>query len=408
MARSEHRARIGSTAGIFAVKMPVMYARALDLPERTFFLFGPRGTGKTTWLRSVLPKARWYDLLHDRELLRLMRDPAVFAAEVAALDPGDWVVVDEVQRFPGLLNEVQAVITQAPGRNRFALTGSSARRIRREGANLLPGRAINRMFFPLTVAEMGGQPDIGTLLRFGGLPAVCMEPDQTLKADLLSAYVANYVGQEVRIEAAVRDLDAFVRFLEVAALANGQVVNVAGVAREAAVARTTVQGFVEALVDLLLGAWVPPLRARAKIKEVGHPKFYLFDPGVTRALAGRLSEPLDSLDRGSLLETWVLHELRAYANQRSARGRISYWRTRSGTEVDFVWSRGERSVGIEVEASARWRPEFDRGLTTLLQAGSIERAFGVYLGDAPQRRGPIEVLPLTDFLRALGEGRVIG
>ena len=405
-AESLHERACALLASIFPVILLAMLTRLVTLPNRTFFLLGPRGTGKTTWLRSALKDARWYDLLLDRELVRLMRDPGSFRAEVMALPAGSWVVVDEVQRLPAILDDVQALLTEVPDRYRFALTGSSARRIRREGANLLPGRAINRRFFPLTLSELGHAPT-DDLVRFGTLPAVCTAEDDTTRIELLEAYVANYVAQEIRIEATVRSLDAFTRFLDVAALANGQVTNVAGIARDAAVARPTVQGYFEVLVDTLLGVWLPAWRPRARVKEVGHSKFYFFDTGLVRALSGRLREPLEPVERGYLLETYVLHELRAHIDRASLGGELSYWRTPHGMEVDFVWTRGTRSVAIEVKASARWRSEFDAGLTALSAAGHVERAFGVYLGDVAQRRGPIDVLPLREFLARLCRGEVL-
>ncbi|MBI5487569.1 MAG: ATP-binding protein [Deltaproteobacteria bacterium] len=384
-----------------------MFTRSTALPSRTFFLFGPRGTGKTTWLRTTLPRAKWFDLVLDRELVRLMRAPEVFRQEVEALPRGSWVVVDEVQRLPSVLNDVQDLIARHASRYRFALTGSSARRLRRAPANLLPGRAINRSFFPLTAQELRFAFSTEDLLRFGCLPAVRTERSAEGRIDLLEAYVANYLAQEVRAEATVKGLEPFVRFLEVAALANGQVTNVAGIARDAAVARQTVLGYFEALVDTLLGVWLPAWKPRAKIKEVGHPKFFLFDPGVVRALAGRVREPLDAEERGRLLETLVLHELRARIDMAGCGGRLNYWRTPSGSEVDFVWSRGATSVAVEAKASRRWRPEDGRAMRDLAAATGITRCFGVYLGDLELRDGPIVVLPFVEFTRRLAAGKVL-
>ncbi|MBI5501549.1 MAG: ATP-binding protein [Deltaproteobacteria bacterium] len=384
-----------------------MFTRSLALPSRTFFLFGPRGTGKTTWLRATLPAAKRFDLVVDRELLRLLRGPEQFRQEVEALPRGSWVVVDEVQRLPSLLNEVQDLIARHGNRYRFALTGSSARKLRRSPANLLPGRAINRAFFPLTAEELRFVVSTDDVLRFGCLPAVRTERSAAGKIDLLEAYVANYLAQEVRVEAAVKGLEPFSRFLEVAALANGQVANVAGIARDAAVARQTVLGYFEALVDTLLGVWLPAWKPRAKIKEVGHPKFFFFDPGVARALAGRTREPLDAEERGRLLETLVLHELRARIEIGACGGRLAYWRTPSGSEVDFLWSRGGTTVAIEAKASRRWRPLDGRAMRSLAASSGIARCIGVYLGDIVLRDGPIVVLPFLEFTRQLAAGKVL-
>jgi predicted AAA+ superfamily ATPase len=385
-----------------------MYTRRLLPPERSFFLFGPRGTGKTTWLRQAFPDALWFDLIRDTELLRLMRDPDAFRQQVEAQPPGTRVVVDEVQRHPALLNEVQDLIARHGRRYRYALTGSSARRLRREQANLLAARVVNRRFFPLTAAELVDDFRLDDALRWGTLPAVASEADVRVRTELLEAYVSNYIAQEIRLEAAVRRLDAFTRFLEVAALANAQVTNVSNLARDAAVARPTVQGYFETLVDTLLGIWLPAWRPRARVKEVGHPKFFFFDTGVVRALAGRSHEPLERAERGPLLETYVLHELRAYQDHAGAGGEFSYWGTPSRAEVDFVWTRARQAVGIEVKAVARWRAEDARALEGLLDAGLVRRAWAVYEGTVPLRAGSVEVLPVRMFLDRLYAGDIIG
>lgn len=393
---------------IFTVNMMSMYARSLGLPDRSFFLFGPRGTGKTTWLRQQLGAARWYDLLLEREHLRLLRDSAVFQQEVEALHPDSWVVIDEVQRMPALLDEVQDIISRRGKQIRFALTGSSARKLKRGQANLLAARVINRRFFPLTASEMGDDFCIDEILKFGTLPAVAAETDVRAKIDLLDAYVENYIGQEIRAEAAAKRLDSFTRFLVTAALANAQVTNVAGIARDAAVARPTVNGYFDILVDTLIGTWLPAWRPRAKVKEVSHPKFYFFDSGVARAVANRLREPLESAEKGHLFETYILHELRARINQAGTGGDLGYWRTPSGTEVDFVWTRAGRSIGIEVKSSPRWKPEFSRALAELLADGALSAAFGVYLGEHEIKDRGVRVMPIAAFLKALEAGEVIG
>ena len=387
--------------------MLAMFTRRLKLPPRSFLLLGPRGTGKTTWLRQQLPRAQWYNLLLDRELLRLMREPGAFRREIEALPKGAWVVIDEVQKLPSLLNEVHDALTVVPRRWNFALSGSSARRLRRADVNLLGGRVVMRRMLPLSAAELPGEPNVAERLRFGGLPLVCAEKTAAGRIDLLEAYVETYLTQEIRAEALVRSLEGFTRFLEVAALANAQVTNVASLARDAAVARPTVQGYFEVLTDTLLADWLPAWRPRAKVKETAHPKFYLFDCGVARALARRLREPLDAAERGALLETLVFHELRAHIAYAAIGGELAYYRTPSGTEIDFIWTRARAAVGVGVKASERWRPEFARSLNDLHAGSKIRRAFGVYLGDRPLQDGAVRVLPVAAFLRELAGGRVL-
>lgn len=382
-----------------------MYQRRLPLPERSFFLLGPRGTGKTTWLRDVLPSALWFDLLRTSTFLELSQQPDRFQQQVEALPRGSWVVVDEVQRLPSLLNEVHALIAEHGRSYRYALSGSSARKLRRLDVNLLAGRAINRQCFPLTAAEMDFEVDTEQVLRFGLLPQVCSDPAFAL--DSLDAYVSNYLREEIQQEALVRRLDTFARFLPVVALMNGQVANLSAVARDAAVARPTVQGYFAALTDTMIGFWLPAWQRRAKVKEVASPKFYLFDCGVARALAGRLREPIDALERGFLLETWILHELRATIAYAGIGGELKYWRTPSGSEIDFIWTRGKRAVGIEVKAATQWRREFGGPLKALIDDGIVQSGFGVYMGTAELKDGHLRVLPLKRFLKEVAAGRVI-
>lgn len=382
-----------------------MFARRQQLPGRSFFLLGPRGTGKTTWLRQVLPQALWFDLLRTQTLLELSQQPEKFQQQVEARPAGSWVVVDEVQRLPTLLNEVHALIAEHGRAYRFALSGSSARKLKRLDVNLLAGRAINRQFFPLTAAELDFDFDTEDVLRFGLLPQI--RSDTEYAVDALDAYVANYLREEIQQEALVKRLDSFARFLQVATLMNGQIVNVAGLARDAAVARPTVQGYFETLTDTLIGFWLPAWQRRAKVKEVASPKFYLFDPGVVRALAGRLREPLEGSERGFLLETWVLHELRAALAHQNLGGELRYWRTPAGSEVDFIWTRANRAVGIEVKASVNWRNEYGGPLKNLIADGIVKAGFGVYTGRAELKDGPVRVLPLERFFQELTAGDVL-
>ncbi|NOT54257.1 MAG: ATP-binding protein [Deltaproteobacteria bacterium] len=402
---SSHVSQYVLSTSIFTVKLLAMYTRLLPVPSHTFFLFGPRGTGKTTWLQQHFPAAKWFDLVRTEELLRLMRRPEEFRTEIEALLGDHWIVVDEIQKYPTLLNDVQALIATHGNRFRFALTGSSARKLRRMEVNLLAGRALTRSFFPLTGAELEYDFDIDDLLRFGCLPKVRTEPE--IAVDILEAYAATYLKEEIQQEALVKDLGSFTRFLDIAALMNGQIVNVAAIARDAAVARPTVQRYFDTLIDTLIGVWLPAWRPRVKVKEVQHAKFYFFDPGVVNALAGRLRDPLDKQDQGFLLETLVLHELRAAMTMRNCGGLLSYWRTPTGTEIDFIWSRAKIAIGIEIKLSTVWKREFGAALKELHAATHLQQCFAVYLGATRLKDGPIEVLPLKTFMQALATGEIL-
>jgi len=382
-----------------------MYARALKVPEHSFFLFGPRSTGKTTWLRQKLGDALWFNLVSDREYVPLLQDSGLFRQSVEACGPGAWVVIDEVQRLPALLREVHDLISIHGDSYRFAMSGSSARKLRRMDVDLLAGRVIERRMFPLTSMELHFPSDHTRLLSVGMLPVIHQKPD--LAVDLLEAYAGTYLREEIQQEALVKDLGSFGRFLRIAAVMNGQAVNAAGIARDAGVARTTVQRYFDTLVDTLVGIWVPAWQPRAKVREAAHAKFYFFDCGVVRTLANRVRDPLHDLEKGPLLETLVLHELRSAMMYLGTGGEVCYWRTPAGVEIDFIWSRGDAAVAIEVKSATRWHREFSAVLQRALLERMVSRAFGVYLGSRALRIGPVQVLPVRDFLNGLWAGSVL-
>jgi predicted AAA+ superfamily ATPase len=384
--------------------MLAMYTRNLEAPDHSFFLFGPRGTGKTTWLKTVFKGAKWFDLLRSDQLMKLLRNPEQLRFEVESLGRGSWVVIDEIQKLPQLLNEIHSLIADHGNTFSFALSGSSARKLKRLDANLLAGRVFNRKFFPLTGEELGYDFTPDDLLRYGTLPKVCAEPRH--RVDILDAYVINYLREEIQQEALVQNLGSFSRFLEVAAIMNGMAVNTSNIARDAGVARPTVQRYFDTLVDTLIGVWLPAWRPRAKVKEVSHPKFYFFDPGVVRGTQNRLREPLEGAERGPLLETLVLHELRARINTTNCGGELFYWGTPSGSEVDFIWVRGGKALGFEVKAVTKWKTEYGSALNQLSLEGRFERCFAVYLGEVRLKDHAVHVLPLKEFMRDLAQGKI--
>jgi predicted AAA+ superfamily ATPase len=338
-------------------------------------------------------------------MLKLMRSPDQFRFEVEALKKASWIVVDEIQKYPQLLDEIHSLIADYGDKYRFALSGSSARKLKRLNANLLAGRVINRKFFPLTGAELNYRFHTDDLLKYGMLPKICTDSEN--RVDILDAYVANYIKEEIQQEALVQNLASFSRFLEVAAIMNGQVVNVSNIARDAGVARPTVQRYFETLVDTLIGCWLPAWKPRVKVKEVSHPKFYFFDPGVVRAIQNRLREPLESAERGPLLETLVFHELRSWMNISGCGGELYYWRTPSQTEIDFIWTRGKQAVGFEVKAATVWKKEYSSALNQLFREKGLQKCFGIYLGDILLKDHAVRILPLKEFMRAIALGQVL-
>jgi uncharacterized protein len=322
--------------------------RLLSLPERSFFLFGPRGTGKSTWLKQVLPDASRFDLLDAALFLELSRDPHRLEAMAGNLAAGGWVVLDEIQKIPALLDEVHRLMESR--RWRFALCGSSARKLRRGGANLLAGRALTLSMESFSGAELGKGFDFDFALDWGLLPFVHNEPDSA--ADILAAYVNTYLKEELQAEGVIRSVPPFVRFLAIAGQLNGQVVNAQNIAREAAVARSTVDTYFSVLSDTLVGHTLPAWRPGLKVREAAQPKFYWFDPGVARAAAGLLRDPADRTWQGASLETLIYHELRVYNEISRKQRQIFYYRTPAAVEVDFIIETARRRPGSPPPKSA--------------------------------------------------------
>jgi uncharacterized protein len=373
----------------------------LTAPKGSFFLFGVRGVGKSTWTREVLPDAHFVDLLDEARYQQLLADPGLLALELRDMPRDRVVVLDEVQRAPALLNEVHRAIEA--DRRRFALLGSSARRLKTSDTNLLAGRATVRTMYPLVPAELGSDFDLERVLRLGSIPLVWRAEDPRA---VLEAYVNLYVREEIRAEALVRNLPAFLRFLPVAALFHGQVINVAGLARDASTARKTVEGYVGILQDTLLATVLPAFEARLRVRERQHPKLYWVDPGVVRA-ARRGLGPVGAEERGPLFEGWILTVLRAHNEVSDLYDEISYWAPAEArrTEVDFVLRRGRDHLALEVKAGTRFSSDQLPGLRAISDLPRLVRRVLLYRGDRSLKtEDGIEVWPLARFLSAVAGG----
>ncbi len=371
----------------------------LKPPDDSFFLFGPRGVGKTAWLRSTFPDALFFDLLEDRTWNRLQTEPGRLGEDIPR-DHRGIVVIDEIQRAPELLNEVHRLIESR--RIRFALTGSSARKLRRRGVNLLAGRALTLRMHPLTAGELAGDFDLARALRRGTLPRACSIADPE---PFLQSYVASWLREEVQQEGLSRNIAGFGRFLEAASFSQGSALNMASVARDCAVPARVVEGYFQILEDLLIGYRLPAFTRRAKRRVALHPKFYFFDAGVYRAI--RPVGPLDSPEeiRGAALETLFLHHLRAANDYGNLGYGLHYWRTPAGREVDFVLYGRRGLRAFEVKASSRVRSGDLDGLHEFLKDYPMAKASLVYLGDRRWHESGVDVLPVAGVLRDL-EGHV--
>jgi len=371
--------------------------RILDLPARlqrkSHFLLGPRQTGKTFLIQHTLHDARIYDLLDHSVYLALSQDPGRMAQELSAKDK--LVVIDEIQRLPELLNEVHRLIESR--RLRFLLTGSSARKLRRGGVNLLGGRARTKYLHPLTYKELGERFDLAKATERGLLPSIYFSDDP--RADLQS-YAGSYLQQEIVAEGATRNIPAFSRFLKVAALCNGTIVNFTNVANDAQVKRTTVYEYFEILKDTLILYELSAWRKTRKRKPLASSKYFFFDVGVVSALQGRTFRA-GTPEFGEALETYLMHELTSYSDYVSQES-LSYWRSTTGFEVDFII--GDHTA-VEVKAKENVSAQDLKSLRALAEEKQVKRYLCVSLEPRARKIDGVTVLPVHEFLNALWGGQ---
>jgi len=376
--------------------------RFFDPPKASFFLFGPRGTGKSTLMRELFSEALWIDLLEPDVYRTFAARPERLRERVEGRRPGeDVVVIDEIQKVPELLSAVHALIEEKPG-VRFVLTGSSARKLKRSGVDLLAGRAVERHLHPFMAAELGERFRLEQALEEGMVPLVTESADP---ADVLKSYASLYLREEVQMERLVRRVGDFARFLEVISFSHGAVLNIANVARECEIERRTVAGYMEILGDLLLSFRLPVFTKRASRATASHPKLYLFDCGVFRSL--RPKGPLDRPEEieGAALEGLVAQHLRAWNDYRGGENQLAYWRTRSGVEVDFVVHGPDGFLAIEVKNGKTIRPADLRGLKTFHVDYPQCTPILLHRGRERLKQDGVLCLPSEEFLREVHPDR---
>lgn len=377
-----------------------MYSRQLAinnlLKKRSFFLFGPRATGKSTLIEQCLKEARVYDLLDSDTYHRLLRAPGIIAEET---DAETLVVIDEIQKLPTLLDEVHRLI--AKRQQTFLMTGSSARKLRHGAANLLAGRAFQAELLPLTSAEI---PDFDLLayLNTTGLPEF---HGDDMAGEFLHAYVGTYLKEEIQAESLVRNLPGFTRFLEVVALCNGEEINYASISSDCGVSPRTLENYFSILDDTLVGFNVPPFRATTKRKAIARSKYYLFDVGVVNTLANRGHIALKSELFGRAFEHFIALELRAWLSYRRAHLPLQYWRSTSQFEVDFVLGN---QLALEVKSTDLVTTKHLKGLRALKEEGLIEHYAVVSLDkEARLTDDGIRIWPWRLFLGKLWADELI-
>ena len=374
-----------------------MYARFYRPPAGSYFLFGPRGTGKSTWLRQRYPDALIIDLIDPENTRFYGAAPERLRQTIAASPARRPVVVDEVQRVPELLQVVHQLIELDKGLH-FVLTGSSSRKLRRTGVDLLAGRAMLTTMHPFMAAELGAGFSLERALAQGLIPVVVDAADPPVA---LRSYAALYVREEVQAEGLVRNVGAFSRFLEAVSFSHATVLNVSNLARECQVERKVADGYVEVLHDLLLAFTLQVFTRRARRRMTTHPKLYLMDAGLFRSL--RPKGPLDRPDElaGAALEGLVAQHLRAWIAYANRDDTLSFWRTSAGNEVDFVLYGESGLFAIEVKSSATLHPKEFNGLRAFTQDYPEATPVLLYRGPRRIRERGVLCLPCESFFRAL-------
>ena len=379
-----------------------MIPRKLDLPppgKETFFLWGPRQTGKSTLLKAAYPKAVWVDLLKAEEFRRYLHNPEFLRQELPRDGDMPFVVIDEIQKLPTLLDEVHWLHENR--QVQFALCGSSARKVKRGHSNLLGGRAIRYEMFGLIAGELDADFDLARLLNHGYLPRIYLAKQPRR---LLNAYVATYLKEEIAAEGLVRNLPVFSDFLNMAALSDTEPVNFSTIARDCGVSSQTIKGYFQILEDTLLGRWLPSYRRRPKRRVAASPKFYFADVGTVNFLAKRGHLEQGSELFGKAFENWCFHELNAYNLYTETFAALHYWRLAGGTEVDFIINNME--IAIESKAARKISASHLKGLRSLVvDHPGVQRRLVVCCEDKPRLTDDgIEIIPATEFPKMLWRG----
>lgn len=363
--------------------------------KESVFLFGPRGTGKTYWVKQHFDKALYLDLLDSSLLASLLANPNRLESLIPP-NYKDWIIIDEVQKVPEILNEVHRLIENK--KLKFILTGSSARSLKRKGINLLAGRALDYKMHPLTIQELGEQFNLEKALQFGMLPAVYQTNEP---ARYLSTYISTYLREEVLQEGLTRNLGEFTRFLEVASFSQGSLINFSEIAREIGIDRKVVSSYFDILDDLLISIRLPPFTKRAKRRLALHDKFYFFDVGVYRSV--RPIGPLDSPQEidGPALETLFLQHLRAINDYYQLGFSLHYWRTQHQTEVDFIAYGKKGLFAFEIKRKTTISSKDLTGLKAFAKDYPIAKLYLLYGGKEHEYHGNIHIVPFEEALKNL-------
>ena len=376
--------------------------RIIKIPDhKNIFLFGVRGSGKTAMLKRRYPEALYIDLLHGARYQSYLSNIGSFYEEVSSFKKSNLVIVDEIQKMPQLLNDVHRLIESS--NRRFILTGSSARQLKAKGVNLLGGRAGKKYLYPFVPEELEEDFSLDQALRYGLLPIVYSSSDKT---DKLKDYVETYLTEEIKSEALVRNLPSFARFLEIAGLYHGQVVNLSSIATEAEIKSPLVKEFFSILEDTMVGFFLPAYSPKLRVREQKKQKFYFIDSGIARSVKKNFGS-VSIEEKGFLFEGLVAQILRAYKDYYNLYDKLSYWSSlgTKRTEVDFILERGKSLIAIEVKAKTQVSSQdYNKGLKAIGELPNVEKRILVYMGKAIRKTEQgIDIWPFEFFCKNLKE-----
>lgn len=382
--------------------------RVYEKPKTSVLILGPRGTGKSTFVKDDAKPDLSIDLLKTSTYRELSLHPSRLEDWVSHLKPHQWVLIDEVQKIPELFDEVHRLIENF--RIRFILTGSSARKIKQTNVNLLAGRAVSKKMLPLCLHEINGKFSIEHLLSSGCLPRAVTEPDSENVNDFLFSYVETYLKEEIFQEGLVRNLQDFSRFVELAGQYHGQILNYENLSRELGKSGDTIKAWFQILQDTLVGYLIEPYPLHLYPKETKHPRFYYFDCGVARAAEGIQDLTEIPERKGFYFETLILNELKVYFEVRRKHYKIFFYNVSTLGDIDFIVEVKRKSlstpaqlVAIEVKLTKVWKPEFEKVLNTVLEHKKtrVTGALAIYLGNRQLTKNKLQILPVVQFVEML-------
>jgi len=386
--------------------MNILRTLSLDNLSTSCFLFGPRQAGKTWLLKNTVKFDMYIDLLSEKERIRYIKSAGVLLSEIAGLNKKKaLIVIDEIQKAPGLLDEVHRAI-ESPLKPIFILTGSSARKLKRNQANMLGGRAITFRLFPFSYFETKNTFSLQEFLHYGGIPNIYLADDNSIKKMMLESYVNTYLKEEIFDEALTRNLPAFTKFLDLAGFENSRIINYSNIAKEIGVSSKLIKEYFNILEDTYLGFYLTPYTKSHRKRLVLHPKFYLIDTGIAFAIKKMLGIELQEGTPifGNAFEHFIILETKKAISYNNEEINMYFFRTSDGAEVDLILEKHDKTIAIEIKSSAL--PQKLSGIRSFLKDHSVSSALCVCGTPRVYEQNGVRFLPWQKYIQSLYEGTI--